>query len=466
MFAEDSESTEFHENESLLRLRAVELSVKSGPDAGRSARIERPSFVIGTGEAADLRLSDPTVSREHIRLALTEHGIHLRDDGSRNGTWLGGVRIADVTITSDTVIDLGATRLALRIESDPLDLPISESIVFGKALGVSASMRHLFAVLERASSSDVTVLLEGESGVGKEVLARAVHDKSTRANGPFVAADCSSFPAGLIEAELFGHEKGAYTGAEEARRGVFAQANGGTLFLDEIGELPLDLQPKLLRVLEQRQVKPLGSGSAQSIDVRVIAATNRCLAEAAHKGEFRRDLFYRLAVARVIVPPLRDRLEDVEPLAREFLCAALGDPDAELPQDLGALLRSYRWPGNVRELRNVIDRYALLGVRDVGNLFDVALTDPDKRFADELARLPYHEARRRALDAFERSYLPKVLKLMGGVVVRAAEHAQVTRASFYRMLERAGISPKGHEDRTRHSSPRTAPKDRAQRTAQ
>jgi transcriptional regulator with PAS, ATPase and Fis domain len=440
--------TEFHPTQhgSLIRLRAVNLEVKSGPDSGRRARVDRPTFIIGTGESADLRLADSTVSREHLRVSLMPNGIHLVDEGSTNGSWIGGVRIADVLITQDTALELGTTSMALRIEAGPLDLPISDNAVFGTAIGVSAAMRHLFAVLERASASDVTVLLEGESGVGKEVLARGVHEKSGRVHGPFVAVDCGAIPSGLIEAELFGHERGAYTGATDARKGVFEQAEGGTLFLDEIGELPLELQPKLLRVLEQREVRPLGSQTSRPVNVRVIAATNKRLAEAAHKQEFRRDLFYRLAVARVTVPPLRDRSEDIVPLARAFLRTAAGDPTAELPADLSAMLTSYRWPGNVRELRNVIDRYALLGVRDAGHLFDVAMTDPDKRFTEDLARLPYHEARRRALEHFERTYLPRVLSMSNGVVARAAEHAQVARPSFYRMLERAGVSFKKNEE--------------------
>src|SRR5215472_14628969 len=359
MSTEDRGLTEFHPTQhgSLLRLRAVNLEVKSGTDVGRRVRIDRPMFIIGTGETADLRLTDQTVSREHLRVSLLPNGIHLVDEGSTNGSWIGGVRIADVILTQDTALDLGTTAIALRIESGPLDLPISDNAAFGTAIGVSAAMRHLFAVLERASASDVTVLLEGESGVGKEVLARGVHEKSARTTGPFVAVDCGAIPSGLIEAELFGHEKGAYTGATEARKGVFEQADGGTLFLDEIGELPLDLQPKLLRVLEQREVRPLGTAVSRPVNVRVIAATNKRLAEAAHKNEFRRDLFYRLAVARVTVPPLRDRPEDIVPLAKAFLRVALNDPGAELPVDLGAMLTSYRWPGNVRELRNVIDRY-------------------------------------------------------------------------------------------------------------
>jgi transcriptional regulator with PAS, ATPase and Fis domain len=419
----------------VLRVRAATIEVVSGQDRGLSTRVDRPTFVVGTGEGADLRLADGTVSREHLRLSLTPAGLHVRDEGSKNGTWIGGVRVGDVMLTSDTVLELGTTSIALRLEAGPLDFPLSDRPAFGGAIGVSASMRHLFSILERAAPRDVTVLLEGESGVGKEVLARAVHAHSGRASGPFIALDCGAIPASLIEAELFGHERGAFTGADRERAGVFEQAHGGTLLLDEIGELPLDLQPKLLRVLEQREVRPLGARSSRPVDVRVIAATNRRLAEAARRNEFRQDLFYRLAVARVTVPPLRDRPDDIVPLARHLLRSAAGDPNAEVPPDLEALLRSYGWPGNVRELRNVIDRYALLGVRDVGNLFDreheQALSD-----AGDLAALPYNQARRVALDRFERVYLPEVLRRAGGVVARAAELAEVARPSFYRMLER------------------------------
>jgi transcriptional regulator with PAS, ATPase and Fis domain len=315
-------------------------------------------------------------------------------------------------------------------------------VEFGAAIGVSPAMRHLFAVLERAAQSDVTVLLEGESGVGKEVLARAIHTRSQRAGGPFVTVDCGAIPSSLIESELFGHERGAFTGATHARSGVFEQADGGTIFLDEIGELPLDLQPKLLRAIEAREVRPVGANAARAVDVRIVAATNRRLAEAAASGEFRRDLFYRLAVARIVVPPLRERREDILPLARSFVRAATRDACAELPADFAALLGSYAWPGNVRELRNVVERWALLGVRDARTLFDEAGKVTAGELED-LSHLPYHEARRVVLERFERQYLPKVLSDAGGVVARAAAHAQVARPSFYRMLERLGEAADG-----------------------
>jgi transcriptional regulator with PAS, ATPase and Fis domain len=414
-----------------LRVHAVGIEVRLGPDIGRVVRVDRPCFVVGTGETADLRLTDPTVSREHLRLSLTPRGVELKDEGSKNGTWIGGLRIKETLVTAPIALMIGQSSLQLSIESGPLDLPLSDEARFGNAVGVSARMRNVFALLERASGSDVTLLLEGESGVGKEVLARAVHDRSARGQGPFVTIDCSAIPAALMESELFGHEKGAFTGATSAASGVMARAEGGTIFLDEIGELPLELQPKLLRVLEQHEIRSVGSASARPLDARVIAATNRRLAEAVRAGEFRQDLFYRLAVARVTIPPLRDRPEDVVPIARALLSSAMGDIDTELPKDFASMLTAYHWPGNVRELRNVIERYLHLGVREAEVLFDSERL-PDAHYL----HLPYAEARQHALEAFERAYVPRAMARGNGVVARAAELSGVGLASFYRLLAR------------------------------
>jgi len=420
--------------EGVLRVRGARLVVRGGPDDGRQARLDVPTFVVGSGEDADFRLSDPTVSRQHLRLSLEESGVHLRDEGSTNGTWLGGVRLVDALVTGDTVLTLGESSLALHLDAAPLELPISTTGRFGEAISVSPTMRHVFAMLERAAQTDITVLIEGESGVGKEVLARGVHASSSRAARPFVAVDCGAIAPSVIESELFGHEKGAFTGATHARIGLFEQADGGTLFLDELGELPLDLQPKLLRALEEREIRPLGGTTTRKVDVRVIAATNRRLAEAAKAGSFRADLYYRLAVARVTIPPLRDRREDVVPLARLFLERAVGEPNTLLPDDFAAMLSAYSWPGNVRELRNVIDRYAVFGTRDT--LFDIEHEQQPLVEGEDFSSLPFHEARRLALERFERAYIPKVLQRAGGVVSRAAQLAQVARPSFYRMIDR------------------------------
>jgi DNA-binding NtrC family response regulator len=413
--------------------------VTQGPDSGRSVTVDQPSFVVGVGSSADFRLTDPAVSREHLRLLLGPNGVRVVDSGSKNGTSINGALVHDLTLTRDSSLVLGSTTLAVTLEASPLDLALSGNDRFGDALGTSAPMRHLFALLEKAAASDLSILLEGESGVGKDVLARAVHAASARADGPFVVTDCSAIPANLIESELFGHERGAFTGAAKARKGLLEQAHGGTVFLDEIGELPLDMQPKLLRALEQREIKPVGGNTTRKVDVRVVAATNRRLAEASRTGEFRSDLFYRLAVVRVTVPPLRERREDILLIARSMLRALKHDGEADFPSETAAMLLAYGWPGNVRELRNVVERHAALGAGSEG-LFENA--DAVRMSANaELALLPFHEARKIVLDRFEEAYLPHLLERAGGVVSRAAELAGVARPSLYRMLERIKGTP-------------------------
>ncbi|MBX3228870.1 MAG: sigma 54-dependent Fis family transcriptional regulator [Labilithrix sp.] len=417
-----------------IKLRAATLRVTKGPDTGRTVKLDQPSFVIGVGESADFRLTDPAVSREHLRFALMPAGIRVRDEGSKNGTYCGGLRVHDVLVTSDVAFSIGETMIAVTLATESIELPLSTSDRFGDAIGVSAAMRHLFAQLEKAAATDLTILIEGESGVGKDVLARAVHAKSARANEPFVVADCSAIPEQLIESELFGHERGAFTGADRARKGVVEEANGGTLFLDEIGELPLDMQPKLLRVMEQREVRPVGSSAVRPINVRFVAATNRRLTEAARTGEFRSDLFYRLAVIRASVPALRDRTDDILPIARAMLRSLKRDEDADFPEDFASMLTAYTWPGNVRELRNVVERHAMLGEGAKG-LFDEAM-ETAKVPEMDLADLTFHEARKLVMDRFEERYLPQVLERASGNMTKAAELAGVARPSFYRMMER------------------------------
>ena len=420
----------------ILIVRSAVLTVVKGPETGQTARLTTPRFVVGTGANADLQITDPAVSREHLHLSLEPSGIRARDR-SKNGTKLGGVRVHDVLIQADTVLSLGSTSIALQIEADKLVLPLSEQSSFGDAFGSAPVMRHLFSILEGAARSDISVLLEGESGVGKDVLARAIHQNSPRRSEPFVVVDCGTMPPNLIESELFGHVRGAFTGATEDRRGLFEEADGGTIFLDEIGELPLDMQPKLLRALETKEIRPVGGKKTKRADVRVVSATNKKLAEAAKRGTFREDLYYRLAVARVAVPPLRDRPEDILPIATRFLRQTTGDDRAQLPADLGSMLEEYSWPGNVRELRNVIERHVALGDTAVALLVDEKKVAPAR---EDLSALPYHEARQLVLERFEREYIPGVLARTNGIVARAAEHAQIARPSFYRLLERLRIA--------------------------
>jgi transcriptional regulator with PAS, ATPase and Fis domain len=437
MSASDESSTNVlpHVRDSLL-VRAARLTVVRGPDAGLERRFASPNLIVGSGETAGLRLRDESVSREHLRLELSGYGVRVRDPSSRNGTWMGATRVHDAMLTEDTHLSLGETILSVALEAESTELPLSAGQTFGRAVGHSPAMRHVFATLEAASQSDATVLIEGESGAGKELLACGVHEHSPRAHGPFVAVDCGAIPPSLIESELFGHERGAFTGAERARDGLFVQAHGGTIFLDELGELPIDMQPKLLRVLETRQVRPVGGNRVRDIDVRIVAATNRNLADAAQRNTFRRDLYYRVAVVRVFVPPLRDRVEDILPLAQWFMERAADYKGQTISRDLASMLTAYTWPGNVRELRNVIQRYLVLGANPVA-LFDGRFGDLHSApAAASLADLAYHEARKVALDRFERTYLPEVLARHDGNVSRAAVSMGIGRGSLHRMLLR------------------------------
>ncbi|MEO7094782.1 MAG: sigma-54-dependent Fis family transcriptional regulator, partial [Polyangiales bacterium] len=307
----------------LIRLRGAVLEVVAGPDRGLSIKMESPTLTIGKGNDVDVRLTDPAISRRHLEVAATADGLLVRDLGSRNGTWLGGCRIAEATLIQDVTLSFGQTSMAVRLAAGALDLEVADRNEFGGALGASVAMRHVFALLERAAKSNVTVLLEAESGCGKEVLAYALHTESPRKEEPFVAVDCASLPENLIESELFGHERGAFTGAIASRAGAFERAHNGTIFLDELGELRLDLQPKLLRVLEKREIRRVGGSKTIPIDVRVIAATNRRLAEAVRRREFREDLYFRLSVINIQLPPLRQRRDDIPHILRN----ALADPE-------------------------------------------------------------------------------------------------------------------------------------------
>ena len=421
-----------------LRVRAASLEVTAGPDAGRKARLDRPVLIVGTGPAADFRLTDDTVSRVHLRLALSQDGVHARDEGSKNGTWIGGVRLESAVLATDTLLVLGATSLAVRIDAETTSIPLHPSGRFGESIGTSEAMRHVFAVLARAAQSDEPVLLEGEPGVGKDALARAVHAASVRRSGPLVSVDCAGFSPMLLEDELFGHEPGAFEGTGDARAGALELAHNGTLVLEEVSALSPELQTKLAAAIEARACKRIGADVAVPFDVRFVSTSQRPLGDLASIGHFRQDLYYRLSVVRAHVPPLRDRPEDVLPIATAFLRDATHDDSAELSSELAGMLVAYRWPGNVRELRNVILRHATLGARDRDALFGTGAFGDRRALPslDELAQLSYHDARQRVLERFEDAYIPAVLERAAGVVSKAAELAGVARPSFYRMVDR------------------------------
>ncbi|UCG38252.1 MAG: sigma 54-interacting transcriptional regulator [bacterium] len=336
------------------------LLVREGPDKGAARQIEG-TLTIGSRPESGLCLSDPTVSRRHAEVSRTAQGFLLQDLGSTNGTYLNGVRVDRAYLRDGAVLTMGKTSMVfvpgqggeLRREGAPS--------AFGEMVARSEPMKRAFALLEGLAASDVTVLIEGETGTGKELAARALHERSPRTARPFIIFDCSTVPAELMESELFGYARGAFTGATDSRPGAIGEAEGGTLFLDEIGELPLNLQPKLLRLLDRREYRRLGTAELKKSNVRFVAATNRDLGSLVREDRFRRDLFFRVSAARVELPSLRERPEDIEFLARHFL-EELSRGRGGLALEDGALkaLKGHSWPGNVRELRNVLETAAAL----------------------------------------------------------------------------------------------------------
>ncbi len=415
-----------------LRLRLAGLRALGGPHDGTTFRIAGAPTLIGTHETCDIVLRDRTVSARHAEIALRADGYLLCDLGSHNGTLANGLRVGQVFLTPGLVLTLGHTVLEVVDLDEVTEVRLSDAERFHGAVGRSPAMRQVFAVLEAAARSDATVLLQGETGTGKEVLAEALHHASERAEGPLVVFDCGATPAQLVESELFGHERGAFTGADSARAGLLERAHGGTLFLDEIGELPLELQPKLLRAVETRRFRRLGSTTPRAVNLRLVAATSRNLEHEVGEGRFRQDLYYRLAVVKVRVPPLRERREDL-PLLLEHFAARLDLPGlGERLESLLPLLQSYAWPGNVRELRNVVERLAVLPLED-------ALSSAVLRPRGRIRPAAYHEARERAVDEFERAYVQAILEHSGGNVTHAAELAGVSRRYVTMLMTKHGI---------------------------
>ncbi len=296
-------------------IRRFRVAVTAGPAAGARWQAPLERCAIGSHPSNDLVIDDATVSRFHCELAIGGTAVQVRDLGSRNGTVAGSITITDATVRNGATLALGNSEIQIFVDPEELEVASSERSMFGALIGESAAMREVFSQLEKTAASDATVLIEGETGTGKEGAAEAIHDASPRAARPFVVLDCSAIPANLLESELFGHEAGAFTGAVDRRIGAFEQASTGTLFLDEIGELPAELQPKLLRALESREIRRVGGHASVRCDLRIIAATNRDLRAEVNRGTFRADHYYRLAVVRNALPPLRERVGDIPVLA-------------------------------------------------------------------------------------------------------------------------------------------------------
>jgi transcriptional regulator with PAS, ATPase and Fis domain len=439
-----------------LRERQFRLVVVSGPDKGVEKVLEPGTTMIGTHPNNDVVLADDTVSRYHLELQVRRDGLKVTDLESTNGTFHGDARVGSLFIG-------GAVRLRLGKHTTVEMLPVDVSIrlddwneeSFGKVVGTSPVMRQLFALLARVAPTDATLLLEGETGTGKEAIAEAVHLASNRAASPLTVVDCAAIPANLIGSELFGHVKGSFTGAHGDKDGLIKAADGGTLFLDEIGELSIELQPQLLRVLEKREVRRIGDTRAQKVDIRVVAATHRNLKEMVKAGTFREDLYYRLAVVRAVVPPLRERPDDVVRLAHHF--ADQMGATFELSPSLVDELKRHAWPGNVRELRNVVERALSLGREGINlpRVDDLVSTAQPQlgargddeggaaRFplgtSEEVLDLPFKEAKGILIESFERDYLTHLLQRHRGNISRAAAEAGIDRNYIHRLVKKYNI---------------------------
>jgi DNA-binding NtrC family response regulator len=430
-------------------------------------------LLVGTGDDCGLRIDEPTVSRHHVRLSGELAGVRVVDQQSTNGTFYEGAQIHDVTVPIGAKLKLGNMTLHLR----PKESELRREGASGQAAQLSglvaedARMREMLSVLKDIAKLEATVIVEGETGTGKELVAQALHEASPRASKPFVVFDCTAIPKDLVESSLFGHVKGAFTGATATRQGAFRRAHGGTIFLDEIGELPLELQPKLLRVLESRTVQAVGGDEPEKVDVRVVCATNRDLKAEVKAGRFREDLYYRLAVVKVQLPALRDRTADIEVLAHHFAQAfreqnaGAHSKGGDLPKLEGfARLRDHNWPGNVRELRNLVEQALSLwkgsGPVDLGK----GVPDPDPEdtdhdrlrptipsearervdavraaVADALASpRPFKDAKALVVESFERAFLEALMQKAGNLS-RASNAAQMDRKHLRELLRRYGL---------------------------
>jgi DNA-binding NtrC family response regulator len=415
-----------------------------GVSGGAALTIGAEPRIVGRSPECDLSIDDPKLSAVHLELVATDGGVRVRDLGSRNGTLLAGHRVVEAFLTSDVTLTCGDTQLSFR-PTKPEQVPLSRRSSFGPLVGSSAPMRRLFENLRVLAKASLSVLVLGETGTGKELVARAIHEASPRKNGPFVVVDCGAIPPSLAESALFGHERGAFTGAVAKHVSPFVEAHGGTIFLDELGELPLDLQPKLLRVLAERRVKSVGASTYVDVDVRVVCATRRDVLKEVNDETFRSDLYFRIAQAKAVLPPLRDRREDI-PALLEHLFGELGAPDAFARLTPDSLDRAdrYDWPGNVRELKNVV---LLALAYDTGGPIDLGA---HLSSSEELGRAPRPRnggGSARAGQTFaeaklilERTYFQELYAECAGNVSEMARRADVDRKTVRECLKRHRVA--------------------------
>ena len=423
----------------MIAVRTLRVEVLAGPDVGKTMETADEVLTVGTAPGNGLRLTDDTVSRFHLELAGGANGISVSDLGSSNGTASGPVHILRGVIASGAELTLGKTRLSVR-DGNASSVEVYADEELGELKGKTEVMRRLMAQVNTAARSTVPVLVIGESGTGKELVARALHHSSPRAAGPFVTLDCGALAPNLIASELFGHERGAFTGADRQHIGAFERATGGTLFLDEIGELPADLQPQLLGALERKRFRRVGGRNEIDVDVRIVCATNRDLRAEVNASVFRLDLYYRIAVVVLRIPALRERAADIPILAAHFLRECGHDEALEelLPEAMAARLQAHRWPGNVRELRNWIEATVAMGESPPLSSHELPPSAAEQPEADVYA-LSYKDARRTVLEAFELRYVTRLLASTGGNVAQAARQAQMDRTYLIKLVQRHGL---------------------------
>ncbi len=459
-----------------LQLRRCTLQSLSDPS--QSWSFERGEIRLGAMDDNDVVLHDDTVSRHHCKIVQENTGYVLIDLRSTNGTFINKVRIREAYIKPGCTVSVGHQELSFNAREEAVEIIPSRHERCGDLIGRNAKMREIYSILEKIAPTATTVVIEGETGTGKEVVAQTLHKLSTRSKGPMIVFDCGAVPPNLIESELFGHEKGSFTGAVMTRQGLFEMSDRGTLFMDELGELPLDLQPKLLRALEQREIRRVGSSKSIKCDVRIIAATNRNLEDEVRAGRFRQDLFYRLSVVRLILPALRERADDIPLLVDHFLKTQAYNRGADGTQRVSGISRDalralevYQWPGNVRELVNVIERAVSFcdgGVIDTADLPEHvrdavpigaagarAAHTGEHQAVPEAARPPqelidgkatFKDAKEKWVSSFESDYILSLLKRHGGNISHAARDADIDRKYFRKLMKKYGIDAQAIKD--------------------
>lgn len=435
----------------VISLRKCVLTIIEGP--GRKKKYDlgkKAQTTVGKKDDNDFVIDDSAVSREHMQVEATADSYLLKDMGSTNGTFINGIKVKEAFLAPGDVITIGSTKIEYQAYDEKVEMEPSSQTQFGNMVGKNKKMRQIFGVLERISPTLATVIIEGETGTGKELVAQAIHEHSERKDKPFIIFDCSAVAPNLIESELFGHMKGSFTGAIKDRKGAFESANGGTIFLDEIGELGIDLQPKLLRALEQREIKRVGSTQSINLDVRVVCATNRNLKEEVNQGRFREDLYYRLSVVKIQLPPLKERTDDIPLITEAILSKARFNKKADgsffasrVEDDALKMLQKYRWPGNIRELTNVLERavsFSTNGMIDAKNLEFIfselnSNEDATMRTASIIdSSVPFKEAKQQIVENFEKDYLEELLERNGGNVSKASREAKIDRKHLRNLL--------------------------------